>query len=56
MGVFESLWKQGRTMVVITHDTTLARRASRVVEIRDGRITSDSRGEPAPAGTEAGRA
>jgi putative ABC transport system ATP-binding protein len=41
MAVFTDLWKQGRTLVVITHDPALARRASRVVEIRDGRVVSD---------------
>jgi putative ABC transport system ATP-binding protein len=41
MGVFVDLWKQGGTLIVITHDLALARRASRIVEIRDGRIVSD---------------
>ncbi len=41
MGLFTELWKQGSTLVVITHDMTLARRASRVVEIHDGRIVRD---------------
>ena len=41
MSIFTDLWKQGRTLVIITHDAALARRASRVVEIRDGRITAD---------------
>ena len=41
MSIFTDLWKQGRTLVVITHDSALARRASRMVEIRDGRITAD---------------
>ena len=41
MSIFTDLWKQGCTLVIITHDPALARRASRVVEIRDGRITSD---------------
>jgi predicted ABC-type transport system involved in lysophospholipase L1 biosynthesis ATPase subunit len=27
--------------VIITHDPALSRRASRVVEIHDGRVTSD---------------
>jgi putative ABC transport system ATP-binding protein len=43
--LFGELWKQGRTMIVITHDPALARRASRIVELRDGRITGDSTGE-----------
>jgi putative ABC transport system ATP-binding protein len=41
MSIFTDLWKQGSTMVIITHDPALARRASRVVEIHDGRITAD---------------
>jgi putative ABC transport system ATP-binding protein len=41
MGLFTDLWKQGSTLVVITHDMGLARRAGRVVEIRDGRIVRD---------------
>jgi putative ABC transport system ATP-binding protein len=45
MSIFTELWKNGRTLVIITHDPALARRASRIVEIRDGRITSDQRNE-----------
>jgi putative ABC transport system ATP-binding protein len=41
MSLFEELWGQGRTIVVITHDAELARRAGRIVDIRDGRIVSD---------------
>ena len=41
MGLFTELWNHGSTLVVITHDMTLARRASRVVEIRDGHIVRD---------------
>ena len=41
MGLFTELWQQGSTLVVITHDMSLARRAGRVVEIRDGRIVRD---------------
>jgi putative ABC transport system ATP-binding protein len=41
MSLFTELWEQGRTLVVITHDLALAKRASRVVEIHDGRVTSD---------------
>ena len=42
MSLMEELWKQGRTLIVITHDAALARRAGRVVEIRDGSIVRDS--------------
>jgi putative ABC transport system ATP-binding protein len=44
MSLFEELWKQGRTLIVITHDQALARRAGRVVEIRDGVIVRDTAG------------
>ncbi len=47
MGVFLDLWRSGSTLVVITHDMALARRASRIVEIRDGRIVSDRPAEQA---------
>ena len=42
MQLFTRLWEQGRTVVVITHDMSLARRASRVVEMHDGRIVADT--------------
>ena len=45
MSIFTELWKSGRTLIIITHDPALARRASRIVEIRDGKITSDAKNE-----------
>jgi len=50
MTLFTDLWKQGRTVVVITHDMSLARRAGRMVEVRDGRILSDRSTASASAG------
>jgi len=47
MSVFTDLWNQGSTLIVITHDASLARRASRVVEIQDGRILKDGAGAAA---------
>jgi putative ABC transport system ATP-binding protein len=47
MSVFSGLWRQGSTLIVITHDASLARRASRVVEIQDGRILTDGAGAAA---------
>jgi len=41
MSLFAELSQQGRTLVVITHDMSLARRAGRIVEVRDGRILHD---------------
>lgn len=39
--LFLSLVAQGKTMIMVTHSLDLAVRGSRVVEIRDGRITND---------------
>ena len=41
MGLFENLSKEGRTIVLITHDAALARRTKRIVRIQDGRIVED---------------
>jgi len=43
MSLMNELWGQGRTLVVVTHDKTLAQRAGRVVEIRDGVVVTDER-------------
>jgi putative ABC transport system ATP-binding protein len=43
MNLFQDLWEQGRTILVITHDPALAKRAPRKVEIMDGKITRDNR-------------
>ena len=42
MELFQELWEQGGTMLVITHDPALARRAARQVEIQDGVIIRDT--------------
>ncbi len=43
MSLLTELWGQGRTLVVVTHDKTLASRAGRVIEIRDGLVVTDER-------------
>ena len=47
MSLFSELWAQGRTLVVITHDRTLAARAGRVVELHDGKVARDGSAEAA---------
>lgn len=39
--LFEQLNKQGHTVVVITHNDDIARRAKRIISIVDGKIKSD---------------
>ena len=40
-GLFEQLVHAGKTLLVVTHDRTLAGRLPRVIEIRDGNISRD---------------
>ena len=42
LGLLEDLHASGRTIILITHDQKVAARAKRVIEIKDGRILSDS--------------
>lgn len=42
----ESLHAEGMTLIIITHDASIAQRANRVVQIVDGKIVSDERKNP----------
>ncbi len=42
MDILTSLWRQGRTLILITHDPDVARAAPRIIRIQDGCITQDS--------------
>jgi len=44
--LFAHLRDQGKTLVMVTHNETLANAASRKIEIRSGRIHADSSPEP----------
>lgn len=62
LDLFETLNQQGLTLVVVTHDENVARRAARRVHIIDGKLTDISSEEnkralsPAPATAESPRA
>jgi putative ABC transport system ATP-binding protein len=43
LDLFDALHAQGRTVVLITHEADVADRAQRVVRMRDGVISSDTR-------------
>jgi putative ABC transport system ATP-binding protein len=43
LAVFQALNRGGKTVVLITHDLSVARHAGRIVSLRDGRIIGDQR-------------
>jgi putative ABC transport system ATP-binding protein len=46
LGLFHQLWRDGVTVVLITHDLGLARSCPRILKIQDGRITHDGSDVP----------
>ena len=41
LNVFDDLHRQGKTIILVTHDENISRRAKRAIRLRDGRIESD---------------
>lgn len=54
MAILKQLQQQGHTVIIVTHDPTVAAQAERVIEIKDGRIMADSgsKNEPVVAAAE----
>lgn len=40
--LLEETWRLGKILILVTHDQTVAHRASRVIEMRDGNIVGDT--------------
>jgi putative ABC transport system ATP-binding protein len=47
--LFDSLHNRGQTVIVVTHEEDVARRAWRILRLRDGRIEADERRASVPA-------
>ena len=43
MAILQDLWRQGKTVVLVTHEPDVARFAPRLVTLRDGKVVSDER-------------
>ncbi|WP_407158514.1 MacB family efflux pump subunit [Bradyrhizobium sp. STM 3557] len=39
--ILDEIHSEGRTVIIVTHDMAVARRARRIIELRDGIVTSD---------------
>jgi len=46
--ILGELHAEGRTVIIVTHDMSIARRAGRIIEISDGAIISDRRTDATP--------
>ena len=45
MGIFQELNREGKTVVMVTHENDIAQHASRIIRFRDGRVYEDSKVE-----------
>jgi putative ABC transport system ATP-binding protein len=49
MAAFREIWRQGNTVILVTHEADIAAHAHRVVRMRDGKIESDLTNPKAPS-------
>lgn len=43
MNLFERLYEQGNTIILVTHEHDIAAHAHRIIHVRDGRVSSDEK-------------
>jgi putative ABC transport system ATP-binding protein len=56
IGLLETMWRErGLTMVLVTHDSTVARRAERIGVMKNGRLNFRAAARPRPARAQAAR-
>src|SRR5437762_2938215 len=53
--LFETLVRQGKTVVIVTHDPTVAHRCERVIHLHDGIVQKDERHARHPVSVEGGQ-
>ncbi len=41
MGLFENLYHQGNTIILVTHEEYIAEHANRIIRLRDGLVEND---------------
>jgi putative ABC transport system ATP-binding protein len=42
LGILKSLWQEGKTVILITHDEKVAAQAARIIRVHDGKIVEDT--------------
>ncbi len=41
INLFDGLWRSGKTVIIISHDVSIAKRAQRIVKLKDGLVESN---------------
>ena len=49
LAIFDRLNKEGRTIIMVTHEDEVAARARRIVRLRDGLVQEDIRSRELPS-------
>ncbi|MHC4116187.1 MAG: ABC transporter ATP-binding protein [Planctomycetota bacterium] len=49
MSLFDQLYQEGQTIILVTHEEHVARHAKRIIRMRDGKIYSDLASDQSPA-------
>jgi putative ABC transport system ATP-binding protein len=46
LDIFDALRRQGKTVIMVTHEPAVANRCDRIITLRDGQVLSDKRATP----------
>ena len=55
LGLFDELVRDGRTIIIVTHDPSVAHRCQRIIHLHDGRVQNDQRNAPHAVHVEGGQ-
>jgi putative ABC transport system ATP-binding protein len=55
LGLFDELVEDGRTIIIVTHDPSVAHRCRRIIHLHDGRVQDDQRNTPHAVHVEGGQ-
>ena len=51
INIFEDLWRNGHTIIVITHDANIAKRCQRIIRLKDGALDTGNGNGPRTVAT-----
>ena len=55
LGLFDELVEDGRTIIIVTHDPSVAHRCQRIIHLHDGHVQNDQRNSPHAVHVECGQ-